>query len=333
MLVPLVVNLSSILVSYAFHTDAVLALDGKARKANAAARLLSRVFNTMLADRSGAENGRSKREGIISLINFTFKVYFKLDTVRMCQTMIANLQKSGVDIEQYPIGQQVTYQFYLGRYQFLQNRLRAAEKCLLFAFTRCHADYWHNKRLILKYLIPTRLLLGQFPSHNLLVTYDLHQQYAELIDALKTGNYARCIAVLEANFGFFYATAAYEFLLERLPVLLWRTALKKMHVLRCQMNNGAPNVLPLADCAMALQISMKHHEDVDADFVENVIVTLINQGYIKGYVHHRRQIAVVSKMNAFPKISNVHLTTEIYDEELEREHLAFMEEQDAMAMG
>ena len=57
------------------------------------------------------------------------------------------------------------------------------------------------------------------------------------------------------------------------------------------------------------------------------------KGYIKGYVHHRRQIAVVSKMNAFPKISNVHLTTEIYDEELEREHLALMEEQDAMAMG
>lgn len=50
-LVPLVKNLSSELVNLALIVDKTLGLQGKSQKVNNAARLLSKMFNMMLADR------------------------------------------------------------------------------------------------------------------------------------------------------------------------------------------------------------------------------------------------------------------------------------------
>jgi hypothetical protein len=49
--VPLVKNLSSELVNLALMVDKTLGLQGKSQKVNNAARLLSKMFNMMLADR------------------------------------------------------------------------------------------------------------------------------------------------------------------------------------------------------------------------------------------------------------------------------------------
>lgn len=99
-----------------------MGLQGKARKANLAARLVSKVFNIMLADRSPIET--SKRQGIFHITNLAFKVYFKLDSVRMCQTFISNINSGGLDLDMFPISQQVTYKYYIGRYALYHGRLQ-----------------------------------------------------------------------------------------------------------------------------------------------------------------------------------------------------------------
>ncbi|OBZ84820.1 hypothetical protein A0J61_07135 [Choanephora cucurbitarum] len=180
--VPLIKNLSTRLVQLAFEVDQT-GLKGKARKANTAARLLSKVFNIMLADRSSMES--SKRQGIFHITNLAFKVYFRLNSIRMCQTFINNIRSGEIDISLFPISQQVTYKYYIGRYALYHGRLKQAQDCLLFAFQKCQAHHWHNKRMILHYLIPTRIILGHLPSMQLLEEYDLVDPYRQLIQCLK----------------------------------------------------------------------------------------------------------------------------------------------------
>ncbi|KAI8098603.1 uncharacterized protein BX664DRAFT_3273 [Halteromyces radiatus] len=324
--VPLVKNLSSALVDSAFLVDKTLQLRGKSQKANVAARLLSKIFNIMLADRSGVEtNSISKRAGIFHITNLAFKVYFKLNTVRMCQTFIANLQTGGVELNQYPISQQVTYQYYLGRYSLFQNRLRLAEKYLLFAFEKCTSHHWHNKRLILKYLVPTRLLLGKSAKPQLLIKYNLLEPYGLLILTLKRGDYYGFQQHLEKYFDYFYGTFTYVLLRERGKVLLWRCLLKKAYHYLCIIDEKTGNTMPLQKCLEALQFAM-HNKDLDLADAESIVVSLVSQGYIKGYIHHQMKVLVLSKVNPFPRLADVLIYTEVYDEMAEKKHQALKEQ-------
>ncbi|CAO3615233.1 unnamed protein product [Cunninghamella echinulata] len=329
--VSLVKNLSTALVTSAFTVDKSLQLKGKAQKANVAARLLSKIFNIMLADRSGMESNKpSKRLGIYHITNLAFKVYFKLNTVRMCQTFIANLRTGGVQLEQYPLSQQITYRYYIGRYSLFQNRLRLAEKHLQFAFEKCISTQWHNKRLILKYLIPTRILLGKFPLPQLLMKYHLQEPFEPLIVALKTGDHEGFMQHLEDYFDFFYNTFTYVLLKSRGPVLLWRCLLKKTHKYICEMENQQVKSLSLERCQVALQFSLI--KELDLMDVESILVSLISQRYIKGYLHHNLKVLVLSKVAPFPKLSDVHVYTERYNDDAVKEYLATIEESTGTGM-
>lgn len=68
----------------------------------------------------------------------------------------------------YPKSQQVTYKYYVGRKHMFDNDFRAAEEYLSYAFEHCHKDSVANKRSILIYLIPVKMLLGHMPKEELL---------------------------------------------------------------------------------------------------------------------------------------------------------------------
>jgi hypothetical protein len=55
---------------------------------------------------------------------------------------------------------------------------------------------------------------------------------------------------------------------------------------------------------------------------------MVSQGYIKGYIHHQKKMMVLSKVNPFPRVVDVNLHTEVYDEEAINQHLAIVEGQE-----
>ncbi|KAI8988006.1 hypothetical protein BDF20DRAFT_300810 [Mycotypha africana] len=328
---PVVKTLSTAFVQLAFDVDKTRGLKGKARKANTAARLLSKMFNIMLADRSPMET--SKRQGIFHVTNLAFKVYFKLNNIRMCQTFMSNIRTGGVELEQFPISEQVTYKYYTGRYALYHGRLKQAEEYLLFAFNKCHIDYWNNKRLILHYLIPTRIILGYFPSLMLLRKYQLEEYFAPLMRCIRSGHMAGFLHHLEAYFAYFYRHFTYLLLKERGVVLIWRCLIKNLY--RQQQILG--NTKPAIDFDLYLTALYTSYDDrsynpqqqqqeqpkqvFDLNDVEGIFVSLISQGYIRGYLQHQRHRIVLSKVNAFPAISSVHLHVERYNETLMEEHM------------
>ena len=69
----------------------------------------------------------------------------------------------------------MTYKYYVGRKHMFDNNFKEAEEYLKFAFEHCHIKSRTNKRSILIYLIPVKMLLGQMPDEILLKKYDLLQ--------------------------------------------------------------------------------------------------------------------------------------------------------------
>ena len=67
---------------------------------------------------------------------------------------------------------------------------KEAEQYLTFAFEHCHKSSKANKRQILTYLIPVKMLLGHMPNQAVLEKYDL-MQFNEVVQAVKQGNLLR----------------------------------------------------------------------------------------------------------------------------------------------
>ncbi|CEP13448.1 hypothetical protein [Parasitella parasitica] len=313
-MMPVIKTLSTLLVQLAFRVDK-MGLVGKACKANTAARLVAKVFNIMLADRTPIET--SKQQGILHITNLVFKVYFKLNTVKMCQTFISNIKQSDLDLGLFPIGQQVTYRYYNGRYALYQGRLQHAQNHLMFAFEKCHAQQWHNKRLILHYLIPIRIILGHLPTIQLLEKYQLTAPYIDLMKALRSGNIHGYLMHLETHFQYFYSHFTYLLLRERGLVLLWRCLLYKLFMYKKSEQPNASQTLSFEECIKAFVFSSQD-ESFDFDDIESIMVSL---GYIRGYIQHQRQYIVLSKTKPFPPISSLRALTERYNEASIEEHL------------
>ena len=86
----------------------------------------------------------------------------------------------------YPKSQEVTYKYYVGRKHMFDNNFKGAEEYLTYAFEKCHIKSKANKRSILIYLIPVKMLLGHMPQTSLLQKYDL-MQFKEVVAAVKQG--------------------------------------------------------------------------------------------------------------------------------------------------
>jgi hypothetical protein len=66
----------------------------------------------------------SRKWGIYNIVNLLFKTYFKLNSVALSKNIIRALQASRGDIpdvESFPKSHQVTFKYYMGVIQFLEE--------------------------------------------------------------------------------------------------------------------------------------------------------------------------------------------------------------------
>lgn len=58
----------------------------------------------------------------------------------------------------------VTYRYYAGRLNMFEDQYEAAESNLDYALKHCHRAAIKNKKGILRYLVPVKLLRGRLPT-------------------------------------------------------------------------------------------------------------------------------------------------------------------------
>jgi len=256
-----------------------------------AAEVLMGCFRVCANDNRCAPED-SKKWGMLNLVNQLFKIYFKINKLHLCKPLIRAID--GLPIkDKFSISQLVTYRYYIGRKAMFDSDFKAAEETLSFAFQRCHARARKNKRQILIYLLPVKMLLGHMPKRELLEKYDL-RQFTDVAHAVSSGNLSLLNEALERNEAFFIKCGIY-LILEKLKVITYRNLIKKVSLIM------KTHQLPIK--AFTAAFNWMGERDVDDDEMQCILANLIYEDKIKGYISYQHKKLVVSKANAFPPLS------------------------------
>lgn len=136
-------------------------------------------------DASLDEEG-SKKAGVLTIVNELFAIYFRLNTLRLCKNLLRPVESRKLH-EQAKMSEMVTYRYYVGRLFLFEDQYEAAETNLDYALKHCHKASVHNKRCILRYLVPVKLYRGRLPSSKLLEKYSL-QEFIPIVEGVRTGD-------------------------------------------------------------------------------------------------------------------------------------------------
>ncbi|XP_069323886.1 PCI domain-containing protein 2 isoform X3 [Eulemur rufifrons] len=281
---------------FANNADQQLVKKGKSKAGDMlekAAELLMSCFRVCASDtRAGIED--SKKWGMLFLVNQLFKIYFKINKLHLCKPLIRAIDSSNLK-DDYSTAQRVTYKYYVGRKAMFDSDFKQAEEYLSFAFEHCHRLSQKNKRMILIYLLPVKMLLGHMPTIELLKKYHL-MQFAEVTKAVSEGNLLLLTEALAKHETFFIRCGIF-LILEKLKIITYRNLFKKVYLLL--------RTHQLSLDAFLVALRLMQVEDVDIDEVQCILANLIYMGHIKGYISHQHQKLVVSKQNPFPPLSTV----------------------------
>ncbi|NWH77718.1 PCID2 protein, partial [Piaya cayana] len=281
---------------FANNADQQLVKKGKGKVGDTlekAAELLMSCFRVCASDtRAGIED--SKKWGMLFLVNQLFKIYFKINKLHLCKPLIRAIDSSNLK-DDYSMAQRVTYRYYVGRKAMFDSDFKQAEEYLSFAFEHCHRSSQKNKRMILIYLLPVKMLLGHMPTIQLLKKYDL-MQFAEVTKAVSEGNLLLLNDALAKHETFFIRCGIF-LILEKLKIITYRNLFKKVYLLL--------KTHQLSLDAFLIALKFMQVDDVDIDEVQCILANLIYMGHVKGYISHQHQKLVVSKQNPFPLLSTV----------------------------
>jgi len=259
-----------------------------------AAEQLMGLFRVCASDnRASMED--SKKWGMLNLVNQLFKIYFRINKLHLCKPLIRAIESLPFK-DKFSLSQLVTYRFYIGRKAMFDSDYKSADEYLTFAFQKCHSESSKNKRLILIYLIPVKMLLGQLPKLSLLRKYEL-RQFSDVVQAVSSGNLLLLNAAMQKHEIFFIRCGIY-LILEKLKIITYRNLFKKVYLI------GEKNhLIDISSFTVALK--MMNVDGIDDDETQCILANLIFENKIKGYISHQHKKLVVSKQNPFPMLSTV----------------------------
>lgn len=231
---------------------------------------------------------------MLNLVNQLFKVYFRINKLHLCKPLIRAIESS-VYKDAFPLAQQITYKYFVGRKAMFDSDYKSADEYLSYAFKHCHKKFPKNKRLILIYLVPVKMLLGYMPKRDMLEKYDV-LQFHELSCALKEGNIARFDEVIHQHEKFFIEYGIY-LIVEKLKMYGYRNLFKRVYLI---MHS---HQLDLQHFLTALQFVGEN--DITMEETHCIVANLIFDGRIKGYISQQHNKLVVSKQNPFPPLNSM----------------------------
>lgn len=236
----------------------------------------------------------SKKIGMLTIVNQLLKVYFYINKIHLCKPLIRAIDSTNLK-EPFPLAQRITYKYFVGRKAMFDSDYRAADEHLSFAFQNCHRKSIKNKKQILTYLVPVKMLLGYMPTKRVVCKYDL-ALFWDLACAVKNGNLRGIDQVMEEHESFFIQAGIY-LIVEKLKISAYRNLFRRVYL----AENS--HQIDIASFQAALQIM--GHDDVDADETQCIVANLIYDGKIKGYISYQHQKVVVSKQSAFPPLTTL----------------------------
>jgi hypothetical protein len=202
----------------------------------------------------------------------------------------------------YPKAHRVAYKYEVGLLAFIQEEYAKAIECLLYAFELCHKNHASNRERILTYLIPCRMIQGTLPHDALLAHYPRIQTlYQPLVASIRNGDVGTFARHLQQHEHVFLKDGTFV-ALEACKLICMRTLCRQVWTILNQSSRISFQAFEVAFRQCRLRDVMLDTGDVDADAVECMLANLIYKGYMRGYLSHEHKMAVLSKVDAFPKL-------------------------------
>lgn len=237
------------LVHLAIAADSTAQNSSQSKVTDAVARI-SRSTGIAAIDRTPLPGQMTKRSQVLWLANLSFRCYFKLKNIRLCETVLGSvdnalsLNRTHASVEQktafpstaalgmacYSRGDQVTYRYYLGRLRLSRHRIRSAYNELRWAFDNCTNAHMHNKTLILTHLIVSAIILGIYPTRKLLDATNLAGPFGGLVERARQGDGKGMYTELETWRDWHRQKGHYFLLREKLEIGVWRNLMRRRYV-------------------------------------------------------------------------------------------------------
>lgn len=84
---------------------------------------------------------------MLNLVNQLLKIYFRINKLNLCKPLIRAIDSSAYK-DQFPLSQQITYKYFVGRKAMFDSDYKSADEFLSFAFQNCHKKFPKNKRSV-----------------------------------------------------------------------------------------------------------------------------------------------------------------------------------------
>lgn len=334
-LVPLFTSTTELIIPMAIRLDRNYKIIGTRQHQflTHIASIISKLFNSIKSrvddDKVEFANLSGKQKILLYIANKLSMIYFKINSPSSCSNIFKNLKpKSNINsFSQYPLLERMQFRYYLGRYYLLNHRIVNAfhqlNQCYQLLVTLPDSEHSaysvikrNNMRRLLKFLIPCGIIIGKLPDFYKLSQWDqqLAELYTGLLLGVKNGNLHAVNMWLYQNEAWLKESKLLIVLLEKLPILTFRSLLRSIFLNYCipRHSNKLPYsvIRPLLAKSIGTyspDIPAIYKENYTAESLENILVTLSIQQLWKGNVFPSLQVCVTMKTDdismIFPKIN------------------------------
>ena len=255
------------------------------------ANVIREAFKKCLSERSGNSSGltpagrpEGRRVGIYLCANICLKLFFHCRKLRSAEQIFGNIYQQSPPLARFPASQRVSFLYYLGRYHFANNHFFRAQLALQAAYNQCHARCLKQRRSIIVYLITSNIILGRFPSAQLLQRPEassLSEKFLPICQAIRKGDIATFENLLDIeneNASWFLEKRVLLQLRNRCEVLIWRSLARKTFLIsgfQGDTTRRAPSLslddlLILANYLKQRSVDRKHlRNGIPADYEAN----------------------------------------------------------------
>ena len=271
---------------------------------------LERSFRAVMS--KGPITPTSKKFGALHVVNSLFKLHFKLNTVRMCNTFVRSVNSPLFPpLDSFPLADRAAYNFYLGKLALMEDKLEDADAALCKAMRICRPDMRKNRNLVMQYLVPVKMCRGFMPSASELRENNLNRMYDGIVAAVKRGDLELFHKSLAANEAYFIQMGLF-LLMQKLESYALRSLVRNSYLSAGDNKVNLGRLIRAPSFVSAIRASASGgaclHDGSDESDVyavlECILANLIYSGLVKGYVAHERRYLVLSSKDAFPSPAN-----------------------------